>query len=120
MNDRGEGEDEDRSANKPALLNKEEALELLDRVPYIRTFKAPNNKALLGFYHEALNKSDCLEWIRVIKTVLIRERYGPVAAAESACSAQARDYLHAVLAAALDMPVADMEAFIQQYLARSE
>lgn len=51
------------------LLNREEAIELLDRIPFVRTIEVDNAKQLRAKYIELMRMHAPLEWVRVIKTV---------------------------------------------------
>ncbi len=101
------------------MLTKDEALEVLDRIPYIPTIQAPNDKIRNEFYSDAMNKYDCLEWIKVIKTVYIRKEEKRLSNIEVTLAANAKKYLHAELSIVLDIPIDEVEEYIKQYVANS-
>lgn len=101
------------------VLTKEEALELLDRILYIRTIQAPNDKILNEFYMQAMDKYDALEWIKVIKTVYIRKKERRMTDTQIAYDAAAKKYLHEELSVVLGIPYGDVEEYIKQYVANS-
>lgn len=77
-------------------MNREEALELIERLPYIRTFQAPNDKILEEFFAEALQQENPVEWIYQGK--------------------RAKELLYEMLSKALDQPAEKMEEYIQKHL----
>lgn len=49
-------------------MTREDALELVERMPYIRTIQVAADKVRSEFYQEALHSDDPVEWVKVIKT----------------------------------------------------
>ncbi len=112
-----ESEYDTLAAKKP--LTKDEAFDILDRIPYIRTIKAPNNKILLEFYAEAMNKRNYIEWISVIKTAYIRNKDKKLLAEEAHYAEEAKKYLYDELSQSLGIPFTEMESYIERYVANS-
>lgn len=103
------------------LLNREEAVELLDRIPFVRTIEVDNAKQLRAKYIELMRMYDPLEWVRVIKTVYARthtpaSRTQRISDTERSFSDNAKRNLHAELSLALGMPGGDMERYITEYI----
>lgn len=93
-----------------------EAMEILDRIPYIRTIKAPKEKIRNELYAEAMNEYDCIEWIKVIKSVYIRQRDGSLSDEELAFASKAKEYFHSEVSIALCIPFDEVESYIVHYV----
>ncbi len=103
-------------------MTRNEALELIERIPYIRAIQAPSDKILEEHLEQAIAKQDCLEWIKIIKTLYIRgndtsKRYKPLSANIAEIGLTAKKLLHTELASALDIAYAEVEDFISNHLA---
>lgn len=59
---------------KVTRLTKEEAMELIERIPYIRTLQIVDNAYRLQVFQTALASDDPVEWIKIIKTDYIRRQ----------------------------------------------
>lgn len=101
------------------LMSREEAEELLDRIPYIRTIQAPNDKVRMEFYQEAMEKNAGLEWIQVIKSVYLRKQERRLSAEELSLYETAKEYAYSELAAVLEIPLEQVEDYICQHVANS-
>lgn len=101
------------------LMSREEAEELLDRIPYIRTIQAPNDKVRMEFYQEAMEKNAGLEWIQVIKSVYLRKQERRLSAEELSLYERAKEYAYSELAAVLEIPLEQVEDYICQHVANS-
>lgn len=101
------------------LMSREEAEELLDRIPYIRTIQAPNDKVRMEFYQEAMEKNAGLEWIQVIKSVYLRKQERRLSTEELSLYEMAKEYAYSELAAVLEIPLEQVEDYICQYVANS-
>lgn len=101
------------------IVTKEEIEEAVERVPYIRALQAPNAKARVRLYEEAMSKYDESEWIKVIKTVYIRQNImKSLGEAELAYGERAKDYLHGEVSVLLEMPLPEVEAHIASIVTR--
>ena len=106
------------------LLNREEAVELLDRIPFVRTIEVDNAKQLRAKYIELMRMHEPLEWVRVIKTVYARthtpaSRTSRISETERSFSDNAKRNLHAELSLALGVPEGDMERYITEYIQKN-
>jgi CarD family transcriptional regulator len=94
------------------IVSKEKILEVIDRVGFIRTIQAPNDKIRNEFYQEAMMKYDEIEWIKVIKTVYLRQKEKRVAATEQAYADKARAFLYGEISLLLEIPIGKVEDYI--------
>lgn len=49
-------------------MTKDEATELIERIPYIGTANMPGSKERIEFYRKVISQRDPVMWIKVIKT----------------------------------------------------
>jgi len=94
------------------IADKDAFSEAIERIPYIRTIQAPNDKIRRELYDEAMSKYDEIEWIKVIKTVYLRRQQKKLLPYETAYSAAAQGYLHGEASVLFDMPASSVEAYI--------
>ncbi len=94
------------------IVSKETILEAVDRVGYIRTIQAPSDKTRKEFYDEALAKYDEIDWIKVIKTIYLRQKEKKLMPYEVTYYEKARGYLHSEISVLLEMPVNKVEDYI--------
>jgi CarD family transcriptional regulator len=94
------------------IVSKEEILDLISRVGFIRTITAPNDKIRNEFYLEAMEKYDEVEWVKVIKSVYLRKEEKRISAAESAYSEKAKDFLYGEISALLEIPMSEVDRCI--------
>ena len=85
----------------------------------MRTINAPKEKIRNEFYAEAIDTYDCLEWIKVIKSVYIRQKAGRLSDTEVAFAAAAKEYFEGEISAALTIPLQDVENYIVRYVKNS-
>lgn len=107
------------------MLNQEQATELIERLPYIRTFQAPNDKILEEFFEEAVRQQDPVDWIRVIKTCYIRKNDNSrkkklLTERELQLEQKAKSLFHTALSEALSISLDEVENYIQTRLAETE
>lgn len=102
------------------LLTKEEAENLVEEIPQISPIAESNAKALRVKYAEAMRKHDPAEWVKVIKTVSQRVRRqssgSRISETERTFAENAKRYLYAELSLALEVPMQEMEHYIQPYM----
>lgn len=102
-------------------MTREEALELIERLPYIRTILVANDRYRLEVYEKAVASDDPIEWIKVVKTNYVRlhdeeaRRYP--SGRERNLAAKAEEQFYRLLSEALGVETDQMEEFIGQYLA---
>lgn len=94
------------------VCTKDEILEMIDRVGFITTIQAPNEKVRKEFYQQAMNKYDELEWVRVIKSAYLHSRDQRLQSYEEEYAKQASEYFHGEAAYWLKIPFSEVEAYI--------
>ncbi len=102
-------------------MTAEQALELIERFPYIRTLQAPNDKVLEEFLTQAVSSDDPVEWVKAHKTGYVRAQniggaQRPLTDTMQACCAQAKAQLETLLCTSLGLAHADLDGFIQKQL----
>lgn len=95
------------------VCTKDEILEMIDRVGFITTIKAPNDKVRREFYQQAMDKYDELEWVRVIKTAYLYGRERGLQPYEEEAAKRASEYFHGEAAYWLEIPFKEVEAYIK-------
>lgn len=98
-------------------ITKTEMLDIIDRIPYIRTIHAPNNRTRRELYEIAMSKFDEVEWISVIKTVYLRKQECPLTEDEAAFGRKAEDFFHSEAAVILNIPKSSVEEYIASAVA---
>ena len=104
-----------------SMLEHDDALELIERLPYIRTLKAPNDRTLEALFREALAKDDYLGWVQIIKTCYIRQHdtaknSRPLSPELAQLGQEANARFQQVLAEALSIAPAEVDGFINKHL----
>lgn len=100
-------------------MTKEEAIELIERIPYTTVLEAAGSKARLDMYKKALSKKDPMQWLKVVKSAYLRTEE-PTSATfgtlEREYTRRAKEKLHAALAEALEIKEDEVESFIKEHL----
>jgi CarD family transcriptional regulator len=101
-----------------------DALEVIERLPYIRTIQAPNDKLLESLFEEAMAEEDCIERIKIIKTCYIRRRdtsdkARPLTKKMLEIERRAQQLFYTEIASALKIDEREVDAFIQKHLAEN-
>lgn len=101
------------------LIGREEAVHLMEHVHDIDVIEEENIKLRRDLITESMNKHECEEWFRVIRTIYRRAQQGGktrrVSDTERAYADTAKRYLYAELSAVLNIPVGQVEDRISQY-----
>ncbi len=103
------------------ILSKEEALRLIDEIPSIEELWITNEKMREEKYKECMRSGDCREWIKIIKTLYLRKQERnaqgkKITATDEKYLRMAEDYLYSELEIPLEIPKANMEAYISQQI----
>ncbi|MEY8355085.1 CarD family transcriptional regulator [Lachnospiraceae bacterium 54-53] len=91
-----------------AACTREEALEIIDRIPEIETVWVLDERQREGKYKEIMLKNDCIGWLQIIKTLYLK-RQKRLAEGKKSTSKDdlyfklAEDLLYGELASALEM-----------------
>lgn len=102
------------------IASKEVVQETIDRIPFIRTIQAPNDKVRKAFYEEAMAKFDELEWVSVIKSVYLRRQDQRLMEQEPVYEECAKEYLHGEISILFDIPMDQVEKYIAETVANDE
>lgn len=94
------------------LLNKEELEEVIERIPFIRTLAIESETYRKDIYQESLNTYDEIEWIKIIKSVYIRQRRNVAHSYELEFYQKAKQLFHQEVAIVLNKEIAEVEAYI--------
>lgn len=106
--------------DKPAMrhiLSEDEAKQLINRIPSIDTIWVENEKFREQSYKTAMQKYECQEWIKIIKTLYLR-REEKVAEGKKLSTTDERylrmaeDYLYGELSISLGIPRGEIENYI--------
>lgn len=98
------------------ICSKQEIEDILERIEFIRTMKAPSLKIYKEFYDEAMEKYDEEQWVKVVKTAYTRERIMKADRFEKEISLKAKEYLYSEMSILLDIPYQNVEAYIENYI----
>lgn len=99
------------------ILSSEEAITLIDHIQEIGTLQVVDEKRGEEVYKEALQKNDCREWIKIIKTIYLRKQAKinqgkKLTACEERYFHLAEDCLYEELAIPLEIKKDEVEEFI--------
>lgn len=103
------------------LISKKEAAELIDNIPSTELLYAEDDKMLEEKYKEVMNKCDCKEWLKIIKTTHVRRN---IRLAEGKkCKSKddkylekAEEYLFEEFATVFNMNKENIKDFIMQHI----
>lgn len=101
------------------ILSKEEATTLINEIPNIKGLLITNEKLRESTYKESMKSCDCREWIRVIKTLYLRNQERMAQGKKSTSVDErylklAKDSLYSELSFPLDIPKEEMERYIDE------
>lgn len=94
------------------LSSKEKILEIIERVGFFTTIKAPNDKIRKELYADALNEFDEVNWVKVIKSVYLRQQDGRLMEGELEYADKAKNYFHGEISVVLGIPMGEVEGYI--------
>lgn len=97
-----------------AIADKETILAIIERIGFVRTIQAPNEKLRKEFYQSAMDEYDELEWVRVIKSAYLREQEQKAQAYEKKLGKLAKAFFHSEVSLALDIPYSQVEQYIAE------
>lgn len=101
------------------IVSKEAILEVIERIGFIRTIQASNEKMRKKLYDGAMAKYDEVEWVKVIKTIYLRQKGKCLLPFEPAYSEKAKSYLHGEISILLEIPVNEVEDYIFYAIAKN-
>ena len=94
------------------ISSKADIEEVIDRIGFIRTLQAPNDRLRLSFLEESMAEFDEVEWVKVIKSVYLRAQERPVSEKEQALAESAKDYFYSEISIILGIPLPKVEEYI--------
>ncbi len=102
-----------------AVISREEALELIDKIPQIERIGVGNDKQREEKYKELARQCDCESWVTIIKTIYVRrqERIAQgkkITATDDKYCRIAEDSLYSELGFAMGKNKDEMEVFIRE------
>jgi CarD family transcriptional regulator len=98
------------------IASKEAVLDVIDRLPFIRTVQAPNDKIRKEFYDKAMSQYDEVEWASVIKTVYLRQKERRLMDSELSYGQQAKEFLHGEISVLLELSLDKVEEYITRVI----
>lgn len=103
------------------VITKEEAMELLSQISEIPELWIPNEKMRENMYKECIRSCECVELIKIIKTLYIRKRDRiaqgkKITATDERYLKMAEGSLYSELSMALGIPENEMETYITEYI----
>lgn len=103
------------------ILSQKEAMALIEEMPQIEQIMVENDKSRGEKYKLAMNKCDCKEWIRIIKSLYQRKQEciakgKKVAITDERFYKEASDHLYGELAISLGIEKDSVEDFIVSHV----
>lgn len=103
------------------VITKEEAEELLNQIPEVEELWIPNEKMRESMYKECIRKCECIELIKIIKTLYIRKQDRiaqgkKITTTDERYLKMAESSLYSELSIALEIPESEMESYITDYI----
>jgi CarD family transcriptional regulator len=95
-----------------SVASKEDILEAIDRVGFIPTIQAQNDKIRRMLYEDSMKKYKEIEWIKIIKSIYFRKKDGRLMPGEEECAQRAKSYLHGEISVVLGIQVSEVENYI--------
>jgi CarD family transcriptional regulator len=95
-----------------SVASKESILSAIDRVGFIPTIQAANDKARRILYEDAMKKYEEIEWIKVIKSIYFRKKDGRLMPGEEECAERAKNYFYGEISVVLGIMVSEVENYI--------
>ncbi|MDD3172707.1 MAG: CarD family transcriptional regulator [Herbinix sp.] len=99
------------------ILSEEEALDLINDIPNIETIQESNDKLREIIYKEAMKKHECREWVKIIKTLYLKNKQRlldgkKIASTDLRYLHEAEECLYGELSIPLGIPKDNMEDLI--------
>ena len=96
------------------ISTKEALQDIIERIPYIQTIQAPNSRIRKELYQMAMDQYEDLEWVKVIKSVYLRMQDKHYEEYEPAFMNKAKDFLYTEMSIRFEIPLDQVENFINQ------
>lgn len=107
------------------ILTREQANELIEKIPEIEADWLDDDTAREQSYKDAFRSFDCYEWVKIVKSLYLRiserkqDGRKPLLMDEKYLGL-AEEYLHGELSVALDIPVNKIGSYIARRIRESE
>lgn len=103
------------------VLTRQEALDLIQRIPQVETLWIENEKERENCYRDSIRTYDCTEWVKIIKTLYQRKKDRTktgkkITSVDEKYWKQAADLLYGELACALEIERDGVEDYIAREL----
>lgn len=99
------------------IVSKKDVLDIVSRIPYIRTIQAPNDRIRMELYEDAMREYDEIEWVKIVKTIYLRQQEKRIAPAEAEYADKAKGYLHGEISVILNIPMDEVNGYIASSVA---
>lgn len=101
------------------ILTRQEAEELIEEMPEIEELEPVDDKQREEQYKQCLRSSECREWVRLIKSIYLRnqerEKLGKkLSSIDEKYGKLAQEILHDELSIPLEIPSEDIEEYIRK------
>lgn len=98
------------------VLTVKELMEVIERIPYIRTLEITSERYRQELYQKSMDKYDEIEWIKLIKTIYIRLKRNQAQNYEQEYFKSAKKIFHNEISLLLKIPLNDIETYIKDKL----
>ena len=101
------------------ILTKQEAEELINKIPFIETIWVENEKFREDVYKKAMRTYACEAWVKIIKTLYLRKEERKaggkvVTATDEKYYKAAENNLYGELSLSLGIPLEEIKEFVEQ------
>lgn len=98
------------------VLTVKELMEVIERIPYIRTLEITSERYRQELYQKSMDKYDEIEWVKLIKTIYIRLKRYQAQNYEQDYFKSAQKIFHNEISLLLKIPLNDIETYIKDKL----
>lgn len=99
------------------VKKQDDLTDVIERIPFISTLQASNDKIRIELYEEAMAAYDEIEWIKIIKTIYLRKQEKRLLKNELNYYIEAKRYFHGEIAAMMGIKYDEVEKYIKAYIA---
>lgn len=98
------------------VLTVKELMEVIERIPYIRTLEITSERYRQELYQKSMDKYDEIEWIKLIKTIYIRLKRNQAQNYEQEYFKSAKKIFYNEISLLLKIHLNDIETYIKDKL----
>lgn len=99
---------------KRRICLKEEILDVIDRIAYIRVLPIESEKYIKEIYQEAMDEYNEMKWVEIMKTEYLRRKRKKVHSFEKEYANRARLFLYSEISILLDIGLKSVENYIKE------